>query len=94
MKWPLLIRRVSGESMLPSLKPGQVIVGLCTGQPRVGQIVIIRHGGLEKIKRVAQVDGKKLYVLGDNAASSTDSRHFGWIDRRGALARVIWPRSG
>jgi len=93
MKWPLIIRRVSGESMLPVLKPGQIVIGLAFGRLRPGRIVIISHGGMEKIKRVGRIDGDKLYIIGDNAAASTDSRQFGWISRSQLTAVVVWPRA-
>lgn len=89
MKWPLIIRRVSGESMLPVLKPGQIVIGLAFGRLRPGRIVIISHGGMEKIKRVGRIDGDKLYIIGDNAAASTDSRHFGWVSRKHVVAQII-----
>lgn len=57
-------------------------------------MVIIRHDGLEKIKRIKRVDPQHgIYVLGDNPGCSTDSRHFGWIDRDAVVGRVVWPRT-
>jgi len=56
-------------------------------------VVIIRHNGKEKIKRVHEVADDKLFVLGDNAAASTDSRDFGWLPRETVTAKVIWPRT-
>jgi nickel-type superoxide dismutase maturation protease len=90
---PLLIRRVIGESMLPNLKPGQIVVGWQSGQSKVGDIVVVRHDGLEKIKRVAKIVGHGVYVLGDNAGASTDSRQFGYIDQTQIIGRIIWPRT-
>lgn len=91
----LLIRRVVGESMAPTLRPAQIIVASgAVRRLRPGQVVVVRHGGLEKIKRLARVDqaGGQVFVTGDNREQSTDSRHFGWLPRRAVLAVVIWPR--
>jgi nickel-type superoxide dismutase maturation protease len=88
---PLLVRRVVGESMLPNLKPGQIVVGWKSNQFKVGDIVIIRHDNLEKIKRVGKIEGRKIYVFGDNVAASTDSRQFGYIDQTQIIGRIIWP---
>lgn len=55
-------------------------------------IVIINHGGFEKIKRIHKIVRGKIYVRGDNQAESIDSRHFGWIDTSCVLAKVVWPR--
>lgn len=86
-----VIRRVTGESMLPSLHPGRIVVGIRPGMIRQGDIVIVSHEGLEKIKRVQQINGLKVYIVGDNPDASTDSRHFGWIRRDQVVARVVWP---
>ena len=78
--------------MLPALTEGRLIIGSSLGKLRTGDMVILAHDGIEKIKRVHHIDGEKLYVRGDNAAASTDSRHFGWIDRTQIIARVVWPK--
>jgi phage repressor protein C with HTH and peptisase S24 domain len=82
-----------GESMLPSFRPGQVVVALPRRPLRVGDVVIVRHENLEKIKRVVHLDGNRLFVVGDNEEASTDSRMFGWLDLEQALVgKVVWPR--
>lgn len=91
MKKPLLVRRIVGESMIPSFRQGRIILAWGFGRPKPGDVVIVVHEGLEKIKRVSRIDGDKLFLLGDNPASSTDSRHFGWIDCDAVRARVVWP---
>lgn len=78
--------------MLPTLTEGRLIIGSGLGKLRTGDMVILVHDGIEKIKRVHHIDGERLYVRGDNADASTDSRHFGWIDRTQIIARVVWPR--
>lgn len=79
--------------MLPSFPPGRLVIGGGFGSLRVGDVVILRYGGLEKLKRIACIKGSKLYVVGDNLADSTDSRQFGWVDRSAVIARVFWPLS-
>ena len=92
LKSKLLVRRVAGDSMLPTLKPGQLILAVGFGAPKCGEVVIVFHQGLEKIKRVTRQTADQLFVEGDNAAKSTDSRHFGWLSRTSVVARVVWPR--
>ena len=89
----LLVRRVVGKSMLPQLREGQLVVGwrvFTSITP--GNLVIFRHNGLEKIKRVAKLHNKQVFVVGDNQADSTDSRSFGPVPYDAIVAKVIWPR--
>lgn len=79
--------------MAPSLSPGSVVLGLRWRNPRAGDVVIVRHEGIDKIKRVQKIREDQIFVVGDNLSSSTDSRHFGWLDKRFVMAQVIWPNS-
>lgn len=78
--------------MLPALRPGQIVVGQRGRKLRVGDVVIFKHGGLQKIKRVRSIKNDKFYLLGDNAPKSTDSRSFGWLSKNMIEAKIIWPR--
>lgn len=81
--------------MHPTLAPNVLVVALRSRSFRYkpGQVVVIEHNGLEKIKRISALDSVRgVFVLGDNQAASTDSRHFGWLDADNVIARVIWPR--
>lgn len=88
----IVIRRVHGESMLPTLPPGKIVLALMRRNVRQGDVVIIKHDGLEKIKRVTQVQSSKIFVQGDNPAQSTDSHTFGWLPVHALAGKVIWPR--
>ncbi len=85
-----LIRRVMGDSMLPTLKPGKLVLGLRPRRLQTGDIVIIRHNQLEKIKRIQDIAPGKLFLVGDNPGSSTDSRDFGWVDTEAVIAKISW----
>jgi phage repressor protein C with HTH and peptisase S24 domain len=88
----LYIRQIQGDSMLPLFKPGHLLLAVHDERaPREGDVVLIHHGGLEKVKRLKQIQGDRMYVEGDNQARSTDSRTFGWLHRSAIRARVIWP---
>ena len=91
----LLIRRVVGDSRLPTLRANQIVIA--TGWFHTvdkGDIVVFQHNGLEKIKRIERIDPLKgLYVIGDNHAASTDSRSFGWLDFDEIIAKVIVMKS-
>jgi nickel-type superoxide dismutase maturation protease len=91
----LFIRRVVGKSMAPRLKAGRIVLAVPVRRKlRPGQVVILEHHGKEKIKRIERIDDDKgqLFVIGDNLAASSDSRHFGWITKKSVRGRVFWPR--
>ncbi|MGR3275414.1 nickel-type superoxide dismutase maturation protease [Acaryochloris marina NIES-2412] len=74
---------VQGRSMLPTLNPGdQVLIHLEAYQlttPQAGEIVLARHPfqhQLYLIKRIQSVNNNSYFLIGDNAAESTDSRVF------------------
>jgi nickel-type superoxide dismutase maturation protease len=89
----IYLRRVVGMSMWPTLRPDQLVIAWRWGVLRPGALVIIRHGGLEKIKRLQQLTATTIFVLGDNPDVSTDSRNFGWLPRSAVVAKVVWPRA-
>jgi phage repressor protein C with HTH and peptisase S24 domain len=79
--------------MSPRLRPGQILLAVhLFRRLHPGQVVIIRHDGKEKVKRIERIEDDRIFVIGDNLVASTDSRHFGWLKRREIVARVIWPR--
>ncbi len=78
--------------MAPTLLAGQLVVGRYTSALCPGDVVIVSHNGLEKVKRIERQQGDLLYLLGDNPAGSTDSRNFGWVQGDSIVAKVIWPK--
>ena len=84
--------------MVPALASGDrvlVLRGIGPWRPpvRVGDVVAVadpRHPGRTMIKRVTGFDGAAVVVRGDNEGSSTDSRHFGPVDRRAVSGRVVY----
>jgi nickel-type superoxide dismutase maturation protease len=87
-----IIRQVQGDSMAPSLHAGQLVIGRQTRELQPGDVVIVSHEGLEKIKRIEKQQGDLIYLLGDNASASTDSRNFGWVQAKTIIAKVVWPK--
>lgn len=81
--------------MVPELADGdEVLVQEYGCAPvRIGDVVLVRHptvAGTNIIKRVGDLrDGGDLWLLGDNADASTDSRHFGVVPRGRLIGRVV-----
>lgn len=93
---------VSGESMAPTLRPGDWLLAdtraYATRLPHPGEVVLAsdpRDPQRTLVKRIRYVDLEgRLWLEGDNASASTDSRDFGPIAASALCARVLlryWP---
>jgi nickel-type superoxide dismutase maturation protease len=108
----LILRRpfgiaVEGESMSPTLRPGDLLVAARSGPIRRGALVVLEHPerpGYEMVKRLAGIPGDavggvtlgpdEFWLIGDNPSSSTDSRTMGPFARssiRGVVRFRYWP---
>jgi hypothetical protein len=74
--------------MHPALRDGDIVVGV-RRVPQVGAIVVAKQGNREVIKRVRHIDGDKVYLVGDNSQDSTDSRHYGNINKSAILGTIM-----
>ena len=89
---------VEGESMLPTLVPGdRLLVVLGGGRhrppPEVGDLVVTadpRDGARVVVKRVAAVDALTAELVGDNPEASTDSRVFGRVSVSALQGRAVY----
>jgi type IV secretory pathway protease TraF len=108
LRWKPFRVEIAGSSMRPTLEPGDWAVAVTARTIRRGTIVVVEHPdrpGLEMVKRVVAVPGDpalggqtlgadELWVEGDAAADSTDSRQLGPVHRervRGVVRLVYWP---
>jgi nickel-type superoxide dismutase maturation protease len=91
--------------MAPTLREGETLIvntrAYRSRPPRVGDVVLAWHpDGMRKIvKRVVAaprdvpLPSMAVYVRGDNPEATTDSDHFGPIDRRQVLGKVWFSTS-
>ncbi len=83
--WRLLGRvEVRGDSMRPTLIPGDRLLTVRWGRVRPGDLVVLadpRRPQRQLVKRVAARSGGDITVVGDNPHHSTDSRAFGPVAR-------------
>ena len=92
--------KVSGDSMRPTLRPGDRLLLSYRRSPEVGDLVVARlPGGVVATKRAAERRTTELgepgwWLLSDNPAQGSDSRQYGPIGETEVLAvvvRRIWP---
>jgi nickel-type superoxide dismutase maturation protease len=97
---------VAGDSMLPSLRPGDWLVATRQGRLLQGRVVVVAHPkrSVALIKRLAGTPGDvvegirlgadQFLVVGDNEARSIDGRTFGPVQRtaiEGVVRLRYWP---
>lgn len=90
---PLGRVEVTGDSMAPTLAPGDRLLVLRRAAPRVGDVVAVadpRRPTRTLVKRVAGWGPSGLTVLGDNPAASTDSRVLGPVAPGAVRGRAFY----
>lgn len=94
MKPPISKFKVYGNSMYPTLKEGQAVLTFNWGKFKAGDMVVVQSAKLKvqsaMIKRVQKIIDNKVYLVGDNKDESTDSRHFGPINKSQIIGKVIY----
>lgn len=89
--------------MLPTLRPGDRLLVRYGAAVRAGDLVVAKFAdGTIAVKRAFEQrrtvsGGAGWWLLSDNAAVGTDSRHRGVVADRAIVARVIvrvWPAPG
>ena len=84
----IVVRRVTGISMEPSLHDGDIVIAY-RKKPTIGDIVIAKVKGREVIKRMTNQSPTALFLQGDNVGASTDSRQYGAVPNTSLLGVVI-----
>ena len=86
--------------MLPTFRSGKKLIfhGVGTLQDGatlaklVGRVVLIEresYPGIYFIKRVVRLDGRQIWVEGDNREESSDSRQWGYIQTQEIIAIAL-----
>ena len=85
--------------MVPALRDGdQLLVRWTRAGSRTGDVVVVALPDRPlSVKRLVRRHGDEVWVEGDNAAGSTDSRDLGLLPVDVIVGRVVlrlWPRPG
>jgi len=96
----LMAAEVTGESMLPLLRPGDRLIVRAGAVIQTGDVVVARHPGRDLliVKRVGHRDGAGWWLESDNqrASGRQDSWDFGAVADGLVTGRVVgryWPPS-
>ena len=83
--------------MFPTLSPGEKIItaSVLFSKLKIQDIVICcdPRTQLPLVKRISTIKNNTYFVIGDNKKKSTDSRVFGWLQKKDILAKVIYPKN-
>jgi len=96
LPWLSLVT-VRGPSMVPSLRPGDLVLATRTraGSPvRRGAVVLVAWAGkpgVLAVKRVVRPAGTGYWVEGDNPYASDDSRSYGAATVLAVVLGRCWP---
>jgi phage repressor protein C with HTH and peptisase S24 domain len=98
LTWRMQVVEVTGESMLPALRPGDRLVVRRGAGVRAGDIVVARQDGVLMVKRVFRREAGSWWLESDNqrAPGRRDSWDFGPVAEQDIVGRVVgcyWPPS-
>ena len=84
-----IVRRVVGDSMLPDVKQGSIVIAKKTKSIIVGDIIVALQNNKEVIKRVNNVDSNGYFIVGSNLLNSSDSRMYGPVMKQDVIGKVV-----
>ena len=88
------VARVSGPSMVPTLRSGDLILARRTTAARPGDVVVARFRSrpdLLVVKRAERPEAGGWWLMSDNGFTTDDSRAYGAADVVGRVVCRYWP---
>lgn len=79
--------------MLPTFRPGDtLLVKRIFTKYKANDVVVVKdpRDGRLLLKRIKNIQNAKYFVEGDNKQESTDSRTFGWVEKRDIIGNVFY----
>jgi signal peptidase I len=88
-RFPFSLYKVTGHSMEPVYKEGDLVLSFNYSNPKVGTAVLFNHNRQVYLKRITQIRDNKYYLAGDNQVDSHDSKDFGWVGKSSLVGSVV-----
>ncbi len=80
--------------MEPNLKQSTTVITFnwyyFLRSPHVNDLVVAKVMERLVIKRIKKTKKNEVWLEGDNKEASTDSRSFGWIDKKDIMGKVVY----
>lgn len=84
--------KVHGDSMLPTLKNGEIIIAVAQETYEINDVVVFKppYNAKFAVKRISGKQGNKYFMKSDNfkLQNCFDSRQYGYIDIKDILGKV------
>lgn len=86
------IFKVHGDSMLPTLKNGDIIKAVAQEKYKVSDVIVFKppYNAKFAVKRISEIKNNKYFVISDNCKLQNcfDSRQYGFIDKKNIIGKV------
>lgn len=89
----IFFRRVSGDSMTPTLENGQIVLCHQIRGYKKGQVVVAFVKNKEVIKRILKVDKDKIYLGVDDQKHAHNGKYYAILPDTKIEGIVFWPRN-
>lgn len=88
----IFVRRVTGDSMTPTLRSGQIVLCHQIRNFKKGQIVVAFVGGREVVKRIGKIEKGTVYLVVDDDKHKHAGEFYAKIPDSKVEGIVFWPR--
>lgn len=75
--------------MEPTFSEGDRVLVSVWGRLKEDDVVVVHHNDQKHLKRITSIEEDGFHVEGDNKERSTDSRDYGFVEKKDIVGKVI-----